>query len=73
MSGLTEVIVRDVSSGRFHKRFRTEGSDELASFEGCNADSAGAYVIVAEGELDGDATARDGSFCRRCFPKRDRG
>ena len=64
---MIEVIVRDVSNGRYHKRFRSEGSDELASYEACNADSAGAYEIVAEGEL-GDVTERDG-YCRRCWPR----
>ena len=68
---MIEVIVRDVSNGRYHKRFRSEGSDELASYEACNSDSAGAYEIVAEGEL-GDVTERDGSYCARCWPLRDR-
>jgi hypothetical protein len=40
------VHVRDTSSGRVHKRIRVEGTHQLASFEGDNADSSGAYSVL---------------------------
>lgn len=59
------VHVRDTSSGRVHKRFRVEGSHQLASFEGDNADTAGAYSVLTDAEL---AEVERDSLCRRCFP-----
>ena len=67
MTRTVQVVIRDVSSGRFHKRWRIEGKAELLSFEACNADTAEDYVVVAEGDIEGDVPARDGSFCQRCF------
>lgn len=59
------VIVRDVSSGRVHKRFRVEGTRQLASFEGDNADTAGAYSVLTLAELE---NVEHADLCRRCFP-----
>lgn len=61
---MTEVVVRDLSSGRYHKRYRSEGHIELASFEGCNADASGAFEIIEEAEL---ADAPQEAKCKRCF------
>lgn len=64
---MPEVVhVRDVSSGRVHKRIRVEGSRVLASFEGDNADTAGAYSVLTAAELEN--VERD-NLCRRCFPE----
>jgi hypothetical protein len=60
------VVVRDTSSGRVHKRFRLEDSHQLASFEGCNADQAGAYSVLTDAEAE--AVERDDQ-CLRCFPE----
>lgn len=60
------VYVRDVSSGRVHKRIRVEGTHQLASFEGDNADTAGAYSVLTFAELE--RTERD-DLCGRCFPE----
>ena len=68
MSEPVEVIVRDLSSGRFHKRIRVEGQTELASWEGCNADSAGAYQVVDSATW---SSSFPGVFCKRCFPEPD--
>ena len=57
-----EVInVQDTSSGRAHRRFREHG--QLASFEGCNADSSGAFSVLTDAEFE-SATDR----CARCYP-----
>lgn len=55
------VNVQDTSSGRVHRRFREHG--QLASFEGCNADSSGAYSVLTDAEFE-LATDR----CQRCYP-----
>jgi hypothetical protein len=60
------VTVRDVSSGRIHRRFKIEGTDELAAFESDNSDQAGEFVIIdSEALSDTDPEA----FCKRCFPE----
>lgn len=60
------VTVRDVSNGRIHRRFKIEGTDELAAFESDNSDQAGEFVIVDVDDLvDSPAEA----FCKRCFPE----
>lgn len=59
------VYVRDASSGRVHRRFREDGQKTLASYEACNADSAGAYSVLTDAELE--ATKAD-DLCGRCFP-----
>lgn len=57
------VITQDVSSGRIHKRYRMPGG-QLASFEGCNLDDAGDYVIVDSIE----GVRITGDLCRNCYP-----
>ena len=66
MNAPVEVIVRDLSSGRFHKRIRVEGQTELASFEGCQADQSGAYQVV-EGVTW--SSLQPEALCKRCFPE----
>ncbi len=61
------ILTQDVSSGRVHRRYRMPGG-QLASFEGCNLDQAGAYRIVSLSEFDGLPVA---DRCRRCFPEDD--
>lgn len=62
------VYVRDISNQRVHKRFRQPGSNLLASFEACNADSAGAYRVLTDVEIE--RVERD-DMCKRCFPQED--
>lgn len=62
---IEEVIVQDASSGRVHKRFRSEGSKALISYESDNADDAGAYAVLTPVEVE--AIEAD-AFCQRCFP-----
>ena len=59
----TEVIVRDVSSGRLHRRTLVNG--QMQSFEADNSDQAGEVVVVSEDVL---ATADPADLCKRCFP-----
>ena len=58
-----EVLTRDVSSGKVHKRYRTE-SGELATLEGDNLDQAGAYEVISAEQLADSAA----ELCERCFP-----
>ena len=67
MSEVTVVNVRDVSSGRIHRRFSISGTTELASFESDNADDAGEVVVIYADEL---GKANNDDFCKRCFPER---
>lgn len=62
---MTDVLVRDTSSGRIHKRVRLDDQPELLSYEGCNADSSGAFEVV---EASSIADSDEAMFCRRCFP-----
>jgi hypothetical protein len=62
MTGI--VYVRDASSGRIHVRVRVAGVAELASFESCNADSAGAAEEITAEQL---AEAEPDRLCGRCF------
>ncbi len=64
MSDVEAVMVRDLSSGRIHKRFRIQGQTELAAFEQDNSDEAGAAAIVTDADI---ADAPQEAFCRRCF------
>ena len=57
------VLTQDDSSGTIHRRVRL-GSG-LATFEGCNLDTAGAYTVLPD---IGHARVAF-SFCRRCFPE----
>lgn len=64
-----EILVRDVSSGRVHKRFRLEGSTELLSYEADNADEAGEAVPISQEDVD---AAPAHLLCRRCFAEDER-
>jgi hypothetical protein len=44
MPNVDEIVTRDLSSGRFHKRIRYEG--RIYTLEGCNLDQAGEYEIL---------------------------
>lgn len=67
MAEATIVNVRDISSGRIHRRFQIDSSGELASFESDNADEAGEFEIVHFKDL---ADTPSAAFCKRCFPER---
>ena len=56
------VLTRDLSSGRIHKRYRTD-SGELATLEGDNLDVAGTYEIIETVE-----GAEPDDLCHNCFP-----
>ncbi len=62
---IEEVIIQDESSGRVHKRYRSEGSRTLASYESCNADSSGRFLVLEPGEAE---TVEADTLCERCFP-----
>lgn len=64
-----EIIVRDLSSGRIHKRFRQEGSTALLSYEADNADEAGEAAEISGVELD---AAPAHLLCKRCFAEDER-
>ena len=61
-----EVITRDLSSGRIHRRWRHEGLRGLSSFEACNLDQGGKYEEIDEATV---AEADESALCRRCFPR----
>lgn len=58
-----DVLTRDLSSGRIHRRIRI--GDNLASIEADNLDDAGDYEIVSPDVL---ANVEPGDLCERCFP-----
>ena len=58
-----EVLWRDTSSGRLHKRHLVNG--QLMGFEADNLDEAGEGVVVGFDVLE---TAEATDLCRRCFP-----
>lgn len=61
---MIEVLVRDVTNNRVHRRYRREGERALYSRED-EHDSSGAYVVLT----DAEATEIEvGDLCRRCFP-----
>ena len=62
---VTEVLTRDISSGRFHKRYREDGG-AIFSLESDNLDDAGDFEEVDESVL---ADAEPGQLCERCFSK----
>lgn len=62
---MSEIYVRDRSSGRIHRNFRTPGVKTWASFEQCNLDAAGERDEITADEL---TNAEPGDLCRRCFP-----
>lgn len=58
-----DVLTRDLSSGKLHRRIRI--GDNLASIEADNLDQAGPYEIVTADALE---HAEPGELCERCFP-----
>lgn len=56
------VVIRDVSSGRYHRAARI--GDSLATPEACNRDQAGAYEVLVDVPED----AEHDQLCERCFP-----
>lgn len=61
---MKEVLTRDTSSGRIHRRTLVNG--HLQSFEADNLDAAGEFEVVAGSDVLADA--QPGELCRRCFP-----
>lgn len=66
MADVETVHVRDTSSGRVHRRFLVKGTHNLASYEGDNADTSGAYSVMTPAELE---NVERSDLCRRCFPE----
>ncbi len=64
-----EVLTRDNSSGKIHRRYLTP-SGSLASLEADNLDSAGEYEIITVDALE---AADPGDLCQRCFPNKQAG
>lgn len=62
MSG-QEVLWRDTSSGRLHRRYLVNG--QAMAFEADNADQAGEGMVVGWDVLE---TAEREECCQRCFP-----
>ena len=60
------VILRDKSSGRFH-RAAQDDSGQLLSHEADNLDQAGDYEIVEQLPPDVD----NALLCKRCFTEPD--
>lgn len=58
-----DVITRDISTGRIHRRIRV--GDNLASIEADNLDDAGEYEIITADTFE---TAEPEQLCLRCFP-----
>lgn len=58
-----DVLTRDLSSGRIHRRVRI--GDQLASLEADNLDDAGEYEVITAEQL---AEVEPGELCVRCFP-----
>lgn len=60
----TTVHVRDVKTGRVHKRFREDGQRGLFAFESEAKDTSGAFTILTDAEFEQvDAHA----LCPRCY------
>lgn len=60
-----EVLTRDLSSGRIHRRLVGE-SGKLYTLEQDNLDEAGEYEIVTADAIE---SAEAGSLCANCFPE----
>ncbi len=65
-----EVLTRDRSSGRLHKRIRTTAGLVPFGGESDNLDDAGEYDVVTADAID---TAEAGDLCERCFPSHQDG
>ena len=64
MSEVLEILTRDLSSGRIHKRWRVEGTTPWMTYEACNADEAGDYEFVDDNAI---ADVPHDALCKRCF------
>lgn len=65
---MSEVLTRDLSSGKIHRRVAIETDGKLsgyASLEADNLDDAGEFEMVSADQLE---TAEPGDLCERCFP-----
>lgn len=60
-----EILTRDLSTGRIHRRAMLEGVPTPQSFEADNLDQAGPYEVVTAEAL---VNAEPGELCERCFP-----
>ena len=58
-----DVLTRDISSGRIHRRIRIGNS--LASIEADNLDDAGEYEVISYQTFE---RAEPSQLCDRCFP-----
>lgn len=59
-----EVLWRDTSSGRLHRRYLVNG--QIMGYEADNADQAGEGVVVGDDVLE---RAEPSELCKRCFPE----
>jgi hypothetical protein len=60
----TEVLTRDLSSGRIHRRTLVDGKPQ--SFEADNLDQAGEFETITADDL---SNAEPDDLCIRCFGK----
>ncbi len=63
MADPAEVLTRDLSSGKIHRRIAVPGG--YASLEADNLDEAGEFEVITAERL---AEAEPGELCARCFP-----
>lgn len=59
----SDVLTRDISSGRIHRRIRV--GEYLSSIEADNLDDAGEYEVISYEQFE---TAEPSQLCDRCFP-----
>lgn len=59
------VPTRDLSSGRYHKRYYDSETGKFASYEGCNLDEAGAFERVTWLETE---NAEPDQLCENDWP-----
>ena len=62
---VTEVLTRDIGSGRFHKRYREDGG-AIFSLDDHLVEDAGDFEEVDESAL---VDAEPDQLCERCFSK----
>lgn len=63
-----EVLTRDLSTGRLHRRLRAHG--KLYTQEGCNLDQAGRYAeLTQEDAARALETAEAGDLCENDWPE----
>ena len=61
---MTVVLVRDVKSGRIHKRYRDDGERALHARGREAGDTSGAFEVMTPAEVE--AAAHE-DFCPECF------